>query len=168
MKQTTYSTLCLLLSGLFILSSQAALSKKTADYVILHATELEGKSVTLDVVGVRPMRMLSPIPDVTFFHAITFDDREDRPGGPILVAVPANQGEKFAEKFGSLNPRSKRVEKMSGILIPSSGSPDRKGKVWMIDYEGLSGAVLANHTHVIIPEEKPEGDSQRPLRPPQP
>lgn len=168
MKQTTYSTLCLLLSGLLIFSSQAASSKKTADYVILNSQELEGKSVTLDVIGVRPMRMISPIPEVALFHAMTFDDREDKYGGSILVAVPANQSVKFAEKFGSDNPRSKRTEKMNGVLIPSPGPKDRKERFWMIDYEGLSAAVLANHADAIIPDEKPEGEHPRPPRPPKP
>jgi hypothetical protein len=81
--------------------SEAADSKRTAEYLLSSPLTHEGKAVTVDVAAVKPVQWKSPLPELTFFHALTMDRIDRKPGGGILVAVPTAEAASFAKKYGT-------------------------------------------------------------------
>jgi hypothetical protein len=115
---------------------QAGDSKRTAEYILTTPTEFEGKEVTLDVAFVKPVHWKSPAPELAFFHAITMDRGDKKPGGGILVAIPAADAAKFAKKFGTDFDGRNDMDTLRGTLVAAPGKR-MKGRAWLIDTTGM-------------------------------
>ncbi|MBT8037570.1 MAG: hypothetical protein KJO21_08505 [Verrucomicrobiae bacterium] len=130
------STTALFLFGSTGISS-AADSKRTANYILSMPESYEGKTVTLDVAAVRPVKWKSPIPELAFFHATTVDRRSDRFGGVILVAVPKEDSAAFVKKYGLTVENRNDKDTMKGLLIPSG-----RHRAWVVDQSGILADIL--------------------------
>jgi hypothetical protein len=106
-------------------------SKRTAEYLLSSPTQHEGQSVTVDVAVVQPVRFKSPFPELAFFHAMTIDRSDRKPGGVIMVAVPAEDGPKFAKKYGTDFEGRNDSDQLKGTLVASG--PRR---IYVIDTSG--------------------------------
>lgn len=126
--------LCLL--GLAILGCSTpaeAAGKRTADYLLTNPLSHEGKSVTVDAAFVKPIRWVSPFPEIVFFHVMTVDRGDHKPGGAILAAVEVDEAEAFAKKYGTDFGR-RDADALRGVFLAAGGGgPDRRGRVWLID-----------------------------------
>ncbi len=140
------STVALALFG-SLAASPAADSKRTAEYLLSSPLSFEGKSVTLDVAMVKPARWKSPIAEVTFFHAMTMDRVDRKPGGDILVAVPTAEAASFAKKYGTDFEGRFDSDSLKGMLMAAGPR-----KVWMIDTTGQLQKLMAEHK-VMLPDE---------------
>ncbi len=127
----------------------AAESKHTAEYFLTTPAEFENKEVSLDVAFVKPVRWKSPIPELAFFHAMTVDKIDKKPGGTILVVVPAENAEKFAKKYGMDFDGRSDADSLKGTLI---ASPQRGPKVWLLDTTGEAQALFEKYKAEIIDE----------------
>src|SRR5438477_9573413 len=72
--------------------------KETADFYLTDPQKYKGHDITLHVAAVKPVEFESPIPQVQFFRAMTFDLKNHSPGGEIMIAVPASENTKFVKK----------------------------------------------------------------------
>jgi len=151
-------------------------SKRTANYLLTTPFAHEGKDVTLDVASVKPVRWVCPIPGITFFHAMTVERPEYRPGGAILVAVSSGNASSFAKKYGTSFER-RDSDSLKGTFLavggkrPGSG-PDtaanpapgpRPGKkIWVIDTTGQLPKLIAEHKLEIPEEAANEGGGMGP------
>jgi len=123
---------------------QASESKRTADYILATPADFQGKEVTLDVSFVKPVHWKSPVPELAFFHAMTLDRRDYRPGGGILIAVLEEDAGKISKKYG-LNWQGRNVSKvLTGTLVAASGKgPDQNGRgVWLVDTTGKAADLI--------------------------
>ncbi|TSA30326.1 MAG: hypothetical protein D4R65_13390 [Verrucomicrobiaceae bacterium] len=125
-------------------------SKRTADYIMTTPTDFEGKEVTLDVSFVKPSHEKSPIPEIAFFHAMTVDKQNRKPGGEIVVVVPSSSASNFAKKFGTDFEYRGESDSLKGIFMAAPGGPDRHGKVWVIDTTGKVGDLIKQHKLAIM------------------
>ena len=105
-------------------------SKDTADYYLTNPQAYKGKEITLAVELVKPVRFQSPIPEIQFFHAGTYDERNHAQGGEILVAVPASENTAFVKKYGTQlrgggiglgKLRNAKATKLTGVLTEARG-----------------------------------------------
>jgi len=146
----TYQCLPLVLLTALAPLLHAVESKHTAEYVLANSADFEGKEVTLDVAFVKPVEWKSPIPELAFFHAVTLDRRDHKPGGPILVAIPAADSGKFAKKYGmDFNGRNTVPNSLKGVFLATPGRPGMGGKRWIIDTTGQAVALIkANKLHL--------------------
>lgn len=144
--QTLVSAVALTLFGVMGVSS-AAESKRTVNYILSKPESFEGKEVTLDVAAVKPVKWKSPIPELMFFHALTLDRIDDKPGGTILVAVNKADSEAFIKKYGlNVDGRNDR-DTMKGVLITV-----RKNNLWIVDHSGKLADIL-KEKEIDLPKE---------------
>lgn len=138
-----------LLFPLLILSACATLplyagdSKRTAEYVLANSAELEGKDVTLDVSFVKPVHWKSPLPEFAFFHAVTIDRNDRKPGGFILVAVDADKGPAFSRRYGMDFKGKGTSEQLHGTLLSAGGAEGKRRSVWVVDTTGKLAELIA-------------------------
>lgn len=149
MKKHHYLPLVLLAAVVPLL--HAADSKRTAEYILTTPMDFEGKEVTLDVAFVQPVHWKSPSPDVAFFHVMTLDRRDHKPGGGILVSIPASDAAKFAKKYGTDFEGRTESNPFSGVLLAAPGGKMHH-KVWLVDSTGKI-ADLVKQNKLIIEDE---------------
>jgi len=135
MKTTNILTMILLAATAPL--SLASDSKRTAEYIIVNSAELEGKPVTLDVAFVKPVQWKSPIPELAFFRAMTIDRRDNKPGGHILVAIPAAEAPSFSKKYGMDFDGRNESDTLRGTLLAAPGR-ELRPRVWFIDTTGTA------------------------------
>lgn len=153
MMKTLHGLLFLLLA-LAASTLQASDSKRTADYILSTPADFEGKSVPLDVAFVKPVHWKSPVPELAFFHAMTLDRREYKPGGEILVVIPAADASSFSKKYGTdFKGRSTSLP-LQGILVAVPGGK-MPAKVWTIDTTGKVADLVKDHKLAIEEESGP-------------
>ena len=112
-------------------------SKRTAEYILTTPADFEGKEVTLDVSFVKPVHWKSPVPELAFFHVMTLDRRDYKPGGEILVVIPSEDASHFAQRYGTdfksrsySNPSKALLSRLpAGGCTPKSGSSTPRGKL---------------------------------------
>jgi hypothetical protein len=164
MKRFPLLSLVLLAAALPVL--HASESKRTADYFLTTPTDFEGKEVTLDVSFVKPVHFKSPAPELAFFHAVTIDRVAQKPGGEILVAVPAEDAAKFAKKYGTNFEGRNDINSLRGTFLASPGHGP-KGQAWFVDTSGKA-ADLIKEGKLVIEDQGPghgEMQGQGPRRP---
>lgn len=127
--------------------SQAADSKRTAEYLLSSPESYEGKTVTVDVASVQPVHWKSPISELVFFHAMTRDRRDNKPGGTILVAVSAKEAAAFAKKYGTDFEGRNESDTLKGQFL-STGPR----QVWVIDTSNQLASLLAKN-RLMLPNE---------------
>ncbi len=154
MKITTTLLTVLLAAGTPLL--QAADSKRTAEYVLTTPADFEGKEVTLDVSFVKPVHWKSPNPEMAFFNAMTIDRMDHKPGGNILVAIPAADAAKFAKKYGTDFDGRNDMTTLRGTLLTAPGKK-MKRRVWIIDTTGKIGELIKKNDFAIDDEEEGGG-----------
>lgn len=140
------STVALALFG-SLTASPAGDSKRTAEYLLSSPLSYEGKTVTLDVAMVQPVRWKSPFAEVTFFHAMTMDRVDRKPGGGILVAVPTADAASFAKKYGTDFEGRFDSDQLKGLFMASGPR-----KIWVIDTTGHLEKLMAERK-VMLPDE---------------
>jgi hypothetical protein len=141
MKTRLINLLCCLLCGSAAISM--ASDKRTADFYLTSPFTYEGQIVTVDVAFVKPIHWTSPFPGVAFFHTMTVNRGEYKPGGRILVAVPADKAVDFAKKYGTNFERADFNSLKGTFLAAGGGGPERGGKVWLIDTTGQLAKLIA-------------------------
>lgn len=111
------------LTALLALSSAMAANKPSstsAEFYKLHPEMYADKEVTLEVCFLRAFDRKSPIPELRFFHAVTFDSKNNVPGGVITLAVPTETVDKMVKKYGSFPEGGRRwnweSEKLKGVF----------------------------------------------------
>jgi len=133
-------------------------SKRTADYLLTTPFAFEGKDVTVDVVAVKPVRWVCPLPGLTFFHAMTVERPDYRPAGTILVAVASSEASSFAKKYGTSFER-RDADFLKGIFLAVGGKhpgpgpdaakpapgPEPGKKIWVIDTTGQLQKLIEEH-----------------------
>lgn len=133
MKTLPYLTLAIITATVPLV--QAYESKRTAEHILASPADFEGKEVTLDVSFVKPVQWKSPVAELAFFHVMTIDRVDKRPGGHILVAVLATESSKFAKKYGMDFDGKNKSLSLSGILVATPGKGNRL-EVWIVDTTG--------------------------------
>ncbi len=139
----------LALAALAILGLSTGLqaeSKRTAEYLLSTPSEFNGKDVTVDVAFVKPVHWVSPIPEIAFFHALTIDRSDRKPGGGILVAIPVDEAKSFSRKYGTDFDGRFDADPLKGLFTSAGGPPkDREhGKgIWLIDTTGQLEKLIA-------------------------
>ncbi|CAN5795637.1 hypothetical protein BH09VER1_BH09VER1_19470 [soil metagenome] len=149
------SLLALACLGILGLSSnaQASDSKRTAEYLLTTPVANEGKEVTLDVSFVTPVHWKSPLPDVAFFHAMTIDRNDRKPGGEIMVAIPSAKAEAFARKYGTDFKGRNDMNSLKGVFTALGGGEGRGPRTWIIDStDGLLQKAIAEHKFSLPPD----------------
>lgn len=139
-------------------------SKHTADYILSTPSDYEGKSVTLDVAFVKPVNWKSPVPELAFFHAMTIDTREKKPGGCILVAILAEKSASFAKKYGLNFDDRNDSDTLKGTLIaaPGKDKEHHHHRVWLIDAtEGKLAELIAAKKLEINEEDGGPGEGMQ-------
>ena len=109
-------------------------SKRTAEYILTTPADFEGKEVTLDVAFVKPVHWKSPVPELAFFHAMTLDLRDYKPGGEILVVIPSEDASRFAQRYGTDFKTRTFSNVLKGTLVAAPGG--RMHKIWILDTTG--------------------------------
>ena len=166
------------LSLVIVLLSTAAASadsKRTAEFLLSDPKAYQDQPVTLDVAMVKPVRWVSPLPEIAFFQALTIDRSDKKPGGGILVAVPSGESAKFAKKYGTDFKGRNSSTTLRGTLIAAGGpgNPGHRG-IWVIDTTGRLESLLKDRK-VTVPDdgsepgqkgqEGPRGPRDKPNRP---
>ncbi|MEI6279797.1 MAG: hypothetical protein WCQ16_10530 [Verrucomicrobiae bacterium] len=123
-------------------------SKRTADYLLITPTAFEGKEVTLDVSFVKPAHWKSPVPELAFFHALTMDRQDRKPGGEILVVVASETAAKFAKKYGTDFEGRNESNSLKGIFLSAPGG-NHRGKAWLVDTTGKVADLIKQHKLLI-------------------
>ncbi|MDD5260830.1 MAG: hypothetical protein PHD76_03180 [Methylacidiphilales bacterium] len=113
-------------------SSVRANTSYSADYYLTTPDAFQGQMVTLDVVNLKPVNFKSPIPELAFFHMMTWDRSKGIPGGEIMLVAPATDARNLMKKYGGKMPRPGMgppdVEKLKGVFTLSPGGPRRGEK----------------------------------------
>lgn len=136
--KTSISLLALVVAAVLgFTSTGRADSKRTAEYLLTAPNEHKDAEVTVDVALVKPVHWVSPIPDTSFFHAMTIDRSDRKGGGTILVAVPTSEAQSFTRKYGTDFEGRYESNSLKGQFI-SVGAKDSKGpgRFWLIDTTG--------------------------------
>ena len=110
-------------------------SKRTAEYLLTTPADFEGKEVTLDVAFVKPVHWKSPVPELAFFHAMTLDRRDYKPGGEILVVILSEDASHFAQRYGTDFKSRSYSNSLKGTLVAAPGGR-MHAKVWILDTTG--------------------------------
>ena len=137
------STVAVVLFGTLAVS-QAADSKRTAEYLLTAPLTYEGKTVTVDVAAVKPTHWKSPFPELAFFQAMTLDRMDHKPGGVILVAVPAADAASFAKKYGTDFEGRYESDQLKGLFLASGPR-----KIWLIDVSGQLAQLQAERKTML-------------------
>ena len=133
----------------------AAESKRTAEYVLATPGDFEGKEVTLDVAFVKPVQWKSAVPELAFFRAMTIDHRDNKPGGHILVAIPASEAGKFSKKYGMDFEGRGDSNTLRGTLLAGPGKGPGKmdhARIWFIDTNGTAVELIKAKKLELIDE----------------
>ena len=130
-------------------------SKRTADYILTTPADFEGKVVTVDVSFVAPVHWKSPVPELAFFHAMTLDRRDYKPGGEILVAIPSEDAAHFAKKYGT-DFKGRNVSNSLQATLIAAPSERMHAKVWILDSTGKIADLVKQH-ELAIEDEKGGG-----------
>jgi len=138
-----------------LVSISHAESKRTAEYILSDPTAYQNKEVTLDVSFVKPVHWVSPFAGIAFFHAMTIDRTDKKPGGGILVAIPAVDSAKFAKKYGTDFDGRYDKDTLRGELIAGGGQRHRK--MWLIDTTGKLSELMAK-SKKDLPEDALDSD----------
>lgn len=159
-----------ILALVFAWANLTQAASNTVDYYLTTPEQFKNMMVNLDVRGVRPVDFKSPIPELAFFHMMTWDKQKNAPGGHIMLVAPAANATSIMRKYGAGMHRGE-IERMRGVLILSPGGPGpekpeapptntsdataeaklphhpgpRHQQRWMIDFEGLSGPIMDAH-----------------------
>jgi hypothetical protein len=140
-------------------------SKRTADYLRINPASHVDKKVTVDVTMVKPVSWKSPVDGISFFHASTLDRTDKKFGGVILVAVPSDEAEKFAKKYGTEYEGKNSRSALEGTFTLVSGNGP--SGLWIIDTTGKIPQLVADKK-LVIPHgdgnAKGFGGGRRPLR----
>ncbi len=167
----------LLLLGIFVWSiacSGPARANTTysADYYLTTPDAFQGQMVTLDVVNMRPVMFRSPIPELAFFHMMTWDRSKGIPGGEIMLVAPAADARNLMKKYGGKMPRPGMgppdVEKLKGIftLSPRVLRPGEKpGDESSGNKQGQTGNETASKSTGIEKAGGEPGDDPKGQRP---
>jgi hypothetical protein len=131
----------------FPICGRTAESKRTAEYLLSSPAAFEGREVTLDVAAVKPVQWKSPLPELAFFHALTIDRYDHKPGGSLLVAVPAAQSAAFAKKYGTDFDGRLDSDSLKGLFLASGPR-----KTWVLDTSGQLTQLLAER-RAALPED---------------
>ncbi|MFA7342884.1 MAG: hypothetical protein WC003_01145 [Terrimicrobiaceae bacterium] len=140
---------------------QASDSKRTAEYILTSPADFEGKEVTVDVSFVKPVHWKSPDPELAFFHAMTLDRRDHKPGGGILVVVPSADAAKFAKKYGTDFEGRNESNVFQATLLAAPGRR-MHAKVWLLDSTGKIADLLKENKLAIEEEEGGDGPGRGP------
>lgn len=161
MKATHILTMVLLAASVPL--SLAGDSKHTAEYIIANSSEFEGKEVKLDVSFVKPVQWESPMPELAFFHVITIDNRDEKAGGSILVAVKAAESGSFAKKYGMDFDGRRDSDPLRGVLMAAPGrgpAQQVRAGIWFIDTTGTAAELIKNKRLELI-EDRPNINNDR-------
>ena len=150
MKTLIYLPLLLLAAVAPLL--HASESKRTAEYILTTPTDFEGKAVTLDVAFVKPVHWKSPNPELAFFHAMTLDRLNHKPGGEILVVIPSTDAAKFAKKYGTSFEGRNESNSLQATLIAAPGGR-MHAKVWILDTTGKVADLVTQNKLAIVEDE---------------
>ena len=126
-------------------------SKRTAEYILTTPADFEGKEVTLDVSFVKPVHWKSQVPELAFFHAMTIDRRDYKPGGEILVVIPSEDASHFAQRSGTDFKSRNYSNSLKGTLVAAPGGR-MHAKIWILDTTGKI-ADLVKQNKLRIEEE---------------
>jgi hypothetical protein len=149
-------------------AAQGKLSKYTADYYRAKSSEFEGQEIKLKVSHVKPFHFKSAIPDLRFFHAFTYDKKDNVYGGWIVVAVPAGEASAFVEEFGThpdgSGPRDRAKPKTE--YLTGTFRADAK-RLWFVDYKGLCKELLdaRRQEFMLDPAGPGDPDTKEGMRP---
>jgi len=151
--------LLLAASSVIVLPLHASDSKRTAEYILATPSDFEGKEVTLDVAFVKPVQWKSSVPELAFFRAMTLDRRDYKPGGHILVAIPAASAGAFSKKYGMDFEGRRESNSLKGTLLTG---PNRmkKNRIWFIDTSGQAQALIKDNK-IALEEDGPAGLGER-------
>jgi hypothetical protein len=153
----TYSALKIPVIGVILVCfgtiSTHAGHPDTADYYLSFAERYLNTEIDLDVNFVKPVHWVSPDPEIAFFRAATYDKKEKRMGGAILVILPSTAKEKFVKKY-ELNPERRDSDRMEGVLRTLPARKHPRGKVYILDYEGLSWETLQERVKKLSLDEE--------------
>lgn len=138
---------------------QAAESENTAEFILTNPEQREGQQVTLDVAFVKPVRWKSPVPELAFFHALTMDRKDRKPGGGIIVAVLAAEAAAFTKKYGTDFEGRYEKDELVGTLLASPGRGPRR-QVWFVDTSGLAAELIKQNKMNIEDEGKGAPEEQ--------
>jgi len=135
------------LAILGLTTGMQAESKRTAEYLLSTPNEFDGKDVTVDVAFVKPVHWVSPIPEIAFFHALTIDRSDRKPGGGILVAIPVEDAKSFARKYGTDFDGRFDADALKGVFTSAGGPPkdqEHGRRIWLIDTTGQLQKLIAD------------------------
>ncbi len=151
----TLHLITLVLTAAFVPLAGAADSKRTAEYLLATPGDFEGKEVTLDVAFVKPVQWKSAVPELAFFRAMTIDRRDNKPGGHILVAIPASEAGKFSKKYGMDFEGRGDSNTLRGTLLAGPGKGPEKmdhARIWFIDTTGTAVELIKAKKLELIDE----------------
>ena len=134
----------------------SAESKRTAEYILTDPAKFQGQEVTLDVALVKPVHFVSPFPEIAFFHALTIDRGDKKPGGGILVAVPAASANAFAKKYGTDFDGRSDMDTLRGTLVAAGPGP--RGKIWVLDNSGELVSLMEQRKKDLPPDAAEAGN----------
>lgn len=141
-------TLLLALSAaLFATTAYAEIDagRDSAKYYTTFPDKWDGHKVSVDCVSVKRINGGPQIEGIVFFGAHTMDDKNNAPGGSIVVAVLEDEVESFVRKYGTVIERtpgqSDRVEnkRLTGIFHQLE-----RGHVY-IDESGNAHDLILKH-----------------------
>jgi hypothetical protein len=138
---------------------KAAESERTAEHILTTPSEHEGKEVALDVAFVKPVHWKSPVEELAFFHAVTMDRKDMKPGGGILVAIPAADAASFAKKYGTDYEGRYEKDELTGTLMAGPGCGPRK-QVWFVDTSGQAAAMIEQKKLSLEDDGRPDPAEQ--------
>jgi hypothetical protein len=139
MKHLTSLSLAIVLISTVVASAD---SKRTAEFILSDPKAYQDQPVTLDVAMVKPVRWISPLPEIAFFHALTIDRSDKEPGGGILVAVPSGDSAKFAKKYGTDFDGKRSSTTLRGTFIAVGGRDHGHRGVWVVDTTGKLDSLI--------------------------
>ncbi|GAT32761.1 hypothetical protein TSACC_21162 [Terrimicrobium sacchariphilum] len=138
-------------------------SKHTAEYFLTTPQDFVNQIVSLDVAFVKPVHWVSPNPDFQFFHAMTIDRTDKKPGGGILVAVKAADASAFARKYGTDFDGKNDSTILKGLFLAGGGEKGRM-KIYLVDTTGELKALF-DAGEFALPAEPADGGEQSGPRP---
>lgn len=142
---------------LILLAATAPLraeSKHTAEYFLTTPGQFVDQTISLDVAFVKPVHWVSPNADFQFFHAMTIDRTDKKPGGEILVAVKTTDAAAFARKYGTDFDGKNDSNPLKGQFL--AGGEKGRMRVYLVDATGeLKSLIESGDLQLPAP---PEGD----------
>jgi len=124
-------TICLTILSAVLLPASLMGSDRTANGILANPAKYEDQNVNLDVAFLRPVRWTSPVPDVAFFYAMTYDKRNRSFGGEILLAAPEATRDTLVRRYGVTRDGGKRKAPSTNQLravLRSTGETGQAGR----------------------------------------